>query len=79
MRKHLQFFSWVGRGWVKPNVDTKLKESCSLRQNVCPGYPEGGVPQPADGLDGHAGPPDGQGEHHATAQPADPLLSRQPG
>ena len=43
------------------------------------GYPEGGVPQPADGRDGHAGPSDGQGEHHATAQPADPLLSRQSG
>jgi hypothetical protein len=43
------------------------------------GYPEGGVPQPADGLDGRAGPPDVQGEHHAPAEPADTLLHQQSG
>ncbi len=41
------------------------------------GHPEGGVPQPADGLDGRAGPPDVQGEHHAPAEPADTLLLHQ--
>jgi hypothetical protein len=43
------------------------------------GDTEGGIPQPADGLDGCVGPPDVPGEHHAAAQPAHPLLSHQSG
>ncbi len=53
-----------------------------LGYSVCclsAGHPEGGVPQPADGLDGRAGPPDVQGEHHAPAEPADTLLHQQSG